>query len=648
MALDSMDKNKDSKTHQTGKEVGQETFAEKMKKKKKKQKQDAKEFRNPYNYLKRYLILLAIPFIFLGIDVSLLFASDIKPETSDLLSTISFSIYGGFIYFFYLPISILQEFLIQINFHIPLYIILDIEKDVFSNFNFLSANWNTFNLNLHETLDSKYVYFEYLGHDAKKTIALFSEYLIYSLIKLLIVGYVLFFFTSKLVSHLAGWGSSPFNDVYEKFKKNAYGSGKTKEEISKMKANTKKYQKELLKTKGARVEYLNVFKDSFEKRNAMFCAIFGGKLFEDKPKEYKLLPAINEVFDSYIPNKYYNIINFMTDVDMTIINIEAEEFEDTYTQKEYTDEDFQIFLKHFNSDVRKFIVPTFVTTLRKYRTFDVHNIIKMLIENKDVDLAKDFSSDEINKIKRLSKDSYKMFLEEDNENQDAIGLSIQIRYPFSFTLNNIEEIEILRDKTKIIISKMRLKYLSSDENMKVYDLEADDTNEDAKKYYDDDFQIYLESILKYTDEFFNIAMKNKYTWINSDLGDKFKVIFKYMIYLNFNTNYWMEEFSGLNTSHFKALYMVENSLNNEEKDVLFEHLNEKFENGISEDALEYSTDVFIEELEFLKGKNMGVFVIIKLATKYLETIDDENQIYSFVDEFLSFYSELSNSLNKNN
>jgi len=641
MANENMKKNFDNKKDP-------EKFSEIMKKREKKKKEREKERRNPYNLLKIYLIILGAILFTLIFDTLLVQETELEQKTVDFWNHFNWYIYGTFLYILYIPISLLQDILSLINITLPFYLLLDINKDAFETYNFLTLNYNSFTENYHYIIDTKYVYLQNYTDNYIELNKAFFEFLLFALIKTLIFGYVTTYFIFKYLFFKIGNGKNEYKKIYEKYKKNEYGSGKSKKEIDKKKKEAKKYQKELLSKKGTMVDYINIYKDSFEARNAMMCAIFSNRIYKEEEKKYELITQINEIFDSYIPNKYYNIINFMTDVDKKIINVKAIEYEDTFTQEEYKEENLQKYLNQFNENNKKFIVPTFIVTLRKYRTFDTHNTIKSLFEYNKINIKEEYAIDQINKIKRLSKDAYKLYAKKgEKENQDAIGLSIQIRYPFEFSLEEIEKLELIREKTKIIISDMRLKFLSSDENMKLYSIEKNELVKSAKEYFDIDFENYINEIFIYTEEFFSIATKY-YPFINTKEGEKYKKIVKQLIYLNFNPNYWMEEYSSLNSSHFKSLYFVENIINDNELEELKNILDDLEIEDIQETEINYkkTEDLLNEKLKFLKTKNMGFFIILKVATKYIGNIDDNNEIISFIDEFISFYENLTNELSK--
>jgi len=632
MASESLDKFQDTKTDEKGKQ----TFAEKMRKRQKDKKQREKESRNSYNLLKRYLIFLVLPFGFIGMDIYLLFAASMDADLVAKINKIDFYIYGTYLYVFLLPVTLLQELLNYIGVTLPIHLILETTYDTFVNYNFFALNPNTFSNNLHELIDTKYYYYE-SSYGQNEALSEFSKYLSITLLKLYLFGYLIFFITSKFISNLLGVSKNVYGEAYDKYKKYAYGRAKTPEEITSNQKKAKKFQKILLTTKGQEIDYLQIYKDSFEKRNAVFCAIFGGKLYNDKDKVYELYKMTNEIFDSYIPNKYYNIINFMTDVDKKIINITPVVFEDTFTQSPYTKDNFEVFLSNFKEDEKKYIIPTFVSTLRKYRTFDVHNLIRLLSEEERINIKNFVSADGFNKVKRLSKDAYKILNAKEISSLDAIGISIQVRYPFPFTLKQIKDIEETRELTKMKIIDTRLKYLSSDENMKLYDMETESTNETAKEYYDKDFKEYIDLIMNYITEFIKVSALY-YPWISTDIGTRYIKLIEKLIYLNFNTNYWLADFNGLNSSHFKTLYIMEDEVSKDETIILKEYL-EKMDNEVV-----YLEDCYSEKLAFLKHKNMGIFVMMSLATKIIETIPDNLAIVSFQEEFISFYKSLSQKI----
>jgi hypothetical protein len=636
MASESLDKFQDTKTDEKGKQ----TFAEKMRKRQKDKKAREKESRNSYNLLKRYLIFLIVPFIFMGMDIYLLFAASMDEALVTKINNIDFYVYGTYLYVFLLPITITQELLNYIGVTLPMHLILETTYDTFVNYNFFTLNPTVFSENLHELIDAKYYFYESsLGQ--VEAMGEFSKYLALTLFKLYLFGYLIFFIISKFISNLLGVSQNVYGEAYDGYKKFAYGRAKNADEIKKNQGKAKKFQKILLSTKGEPIDYLRIYKDSFEQRNAVFCAIFGGKLFKDKEKKYELFNMTNEVFDSYIPNKYYNIINFMSDVDKSILNIESEVYEDTLTQKKYTADDFDIFLNHFKEDEKRLIIPTFVSTLRKYRTFDVHNLIRLLLNNEKINISNFTTADGLSKIKRMSKDAYKILNAKDISSLDAIGISIQVRYPFDFTLKQIKDIEETRELTKLKILDMKLKYLSSDENMKLYDMETESTNETAKEYYDKDFNEYIGLINNYTTEFFKVSMLY-YPWLATDIGTKYIKIIEKLTMLNFNTNYWLEDFNGLNSSHFKTSYIMEDELSHEQTEAITKYLN-----TMSEDV-EYLADCYTPEIAFLKHSNMGIFVMLSLATNMVETIPDNLAIISFQEEFISFYKNLSQRLLLNN
>jgi len=632
MASESLDKFQDTKTDDKGKQ----TFAEKMRQRQKEKKTREKESRNSYNLLKRYLIFLVVPFIFMGMDIYLLFAGSMDEELIAKINTVDFYVYGTYLYVFLLPVTIVQELLNYVGVTLPMHLILETTYDTFVNYNFFTLNPATFSNNLHELIDAKYYFYE-SSFGQVEAMGEFSQYLAITLLKLYLFGYVIFFFVAKVISNLLGVSKNVYGEAYDGYKKNAYGRAKTAADIKVNQGKAKKFQKILLSTKGEQIDYLQIYKDSFEQRNAVFCAIFGGKLFKDKDKHYELLTMINETFDSYIPNKYYNIINFMTDVDKKILNIKAEVFEDTFTQTKYTQDDFEIFLNNFKEDEKRLIIPTFISTLRKYRTFDVHNLIRLLLTNDKINISNFVSNDGLSKIKRLSKDAYKILNAKEISSMDAIGLSIQVRYPFDFTLKQIKDIEETRELTKLKIIDMRLKYLSSDENMKLYDMETESTNETAKEYYDKDFNEYIGLINNYITEFFKVSQLY-YPWLSTDIGTKYTKIIEKLIVLNFNTNYWLADFNGLNSSHFKTLYIMEDELSRDETAAITKFL------SAMDDDFEYLPDCFAEEISFLRHRNMGIFVMLSLATTMVETIPDNLAVISFQEEFISFYNNLSQRL----
>jgi len=539
-STDGFDKNSDIKTD----DKGQETFSEKMKKRQKKKKQREKEASNPYNLLKYYGVILFIPIFLILLDSYTILMEN--HEFAENINKYAFYIYGTIIYIFLFPLSVIQELLGFIHIDIPLNYLLNIEPDTFTNYNFLTINYNDFTYNIHELLNSKYVFYQnQQAHDQTVDAnVLFMIYVMKVLSILYVIGYFIFFLSSKYISTLLGISVNEYEKIYEDFKKAAYGNPKTMEEVEKLNKNKSVLQKKLLTTEGKRIDYLTIFKDSFEARNAMFCAIFGGKLYKDNSKKYELFKHINEIFDSYIVNDYYNIINFMTAVDKKLLNVETipnKDTKDTFKQKEYTAKAMENFLNLFDDETKIFIVPTFVTTLRKYRTFDIHNLIYLLLKHPTIaqltdemiKIEKDGSGSEddkknmekINRVKRVAKDAYKAYAKKIPETQDGLGISIQVRYPLSFSNHDIKRIEKMRELIKLEADDMRLKFLGSDENMKIFNIEESAVNETAKQYYDNEFSIYIEKIVHYMDEFIKVAELH-YSWLKNKEGKKIQILLK--------------------------------------------------------------------------------------------------------------------------
>lgn len=593
---------------------------------------EAKEKReHPYAIIKPFLIFyVALPLAL--VYLTTIFVLDGK-ESVGVVTLM----YSTLVYLYSLHWMVIQEILNNITFLIGLEpIIIPLETICYYPLVFggetiemsqiiYSINPIEFRDNLVSALDTVFSS-QYKGtaNDAfRKTVGLFGLTIVQSYLGILLIYHTIKLFTKKRAKKTSAELASEWEKIIEDPSK--------KEEAEKLKDQIIA-QKGIEDKMDLREAYKTFFKHIDPKGTALLDGTLNGKVVVKKGF-YKL---ITEAFNENLPDKYYNIINFLAEEDKKLFNFKERKNGDTKALKEYSPKEFEKYKSKFNVLNGHLMMPVMLARLRSYRTYDIHNLITIAKNNPEEYFMENCTKDEINKIQRMSKEGYKLF-HNPRENQDSTRFSVELRYPYSFTISEIDKLEEIREDIKEMNRKLILKYLSSDENMRIYSIESDEINEEAYRYFNDDYNEYVKKILAYNEQFFETLKNgNRHTWINNQEGIDLKRYMIRLINLNFNPNLFLKEIRELNSSHFKSLYFVEESITLEDKEELKKIIT----------STEIDLSIYIREhtpingILFLAKRNLGYFRMLSIAQDLLGTISDENKINSFLDEFKMEYTRL--------
>lgn len=406
------------------------------------------------------------------------------------------------------------------------------------------------------------------------------------------------------------------------------------------------------KTKKLKNEYVSIqksdniirrtemYKKLFEIRDFVTIARVVNSFYEYKIKKYDFTTQINKVFEENIPNKYYNIINFLDSTDLKLFNLEKETNEDTFKQKTWTKKNLKNYLNAFDETNIHFSLPIIIARLKTYRNLDTHNIFDEGLKKHPQEFGlEDLNDEQKSKLKRIAKEGYKIF-DSNSTNYDRIKMSIQNRYPFSFSFDTIDKLEDIREKSKELSINLVLKYLGNDVNMKVWDLELDEVNDQVFEYFVEDCFSIIENALEFHKVYFEELKKTpKYSWLNIETGKQLDLFMVSLIHMNFNPLLFLETLASVNSTHFKGIFFLDEELDNESLSGVVEDL--KNNNTITDFVNEHK---FNEKFKCFQKNNMGYTRMLDLAQELTGTIDDTNKIKPFYEEFTNTYFNIGRKL----
>lgn len=620
-----LDKIKEQNQNKEGKETD---YIDKRLEAEKKVKKLALKRSHPYTYIKYLSILFFLIPIALIISLSILLTSVESP-----IATLIFKVFSLYIYLLTLYLQFFQEILnyismifglkfleipIEIIFYYPFLSDIDLSNHSLFDINYFTFSNNLYNIagEIYTSLDSKEIYKSKTGIFI---IIYFQTYLL-----TLFLVKILFRNFGEIIN------ISELADKYKKLIKNPENHEK---------ANLIK--KEILKNAKAssKINITRAYMTFFTLIDPVVTNMLESKIYKITIKKKSFQEQIREIFEENLSNKYENMANFLEESDRILFDFELTGKKYEQTIKPYTNKNINNYKSKFNGFNKYLLLPILISRLRFYRTFDLHNLFQEGMNNKELFFLDNLDDEKLNKLKRLSKEGYKLFLDK-NPNQDSIKFSIELRYPYTFSFNDIFALEEIREKIKIKQTELCLKYLSSDKEMHIYSISDGVLNNNVLKLLNDDIKEYINIILSFNELFFKVLKKDdKYNYLENNEGSTLKNIMIKLININFNINTFLKELKSLNSTHFKGLYFIETTIDDKnEKNII------KILENINNTEIDYT--IFSSEhsphkdLQFLELQNIGYFKMLEISQDLLGIVQENSTIKSLLDEFKFEYNKI--------